>query len=668
MPATEPTPPRRHVLLIGIDAYPGPSALRGCVNDIDAIEAILLERLAVPPSAITKLAAPCCASGRTSRLPEQAPTSANLRAAFEALAGEAVQPGDRVLIYYAGHGTQVLPRNARTVREALVPVDIHAGGALLYDYELNALLHRISRRTGDVTVVLDCCCSAGVTRSASGTAERAVRFYPLDNPTPPPLLDLPGRRVAEPPAGLVPALDAGDPGHVVIAACQSDQVANEGSDERGVQHGAFTAALLRLLAACHDSQLDALRWAELWHALRQRISHGFPGQSPWLVGRAERRVFGGAFDLQDPGVAVSRIDAKYRLEAGTMVGFTRGARVAVYGRTPSIFPPLGSSEDLGARLGVLDVEEATPWSCTAVPVGAGDLLLVDGARGRLIAPGKGDALVVQLEPYDAHLAHWLEREGPLRVVRAPASAGEASLAEVFVEASRGRYIVSDALVYPAAGGEGAPLLFSVPGHDRSTLVRGLLHYAQYNLALRLSRRCRDLPGALRVRVLDCRDPSALGAADLQDPPLPEVRPDPERRYRYAVEHDQPVCVVVENRSSTRLYANLLNCAASGRVEILGTSQHELAPGRCQTFWLRGQLGQAFRCRLPEGRQIGVDRLVAIATTRPDADLSFLRLDRSFEDAVCTNTRDMGSDDHEPREMWTATLVAMKLVRASSVAS
>ncbi|WP_437970903.1 caspase family protein [Sorangium sp. So ce260] len=663
MSATEPTTPRRHVLLIGIDGYAGPSALRGCVNDIDAIESILLDRLAVPAGAIAKLAAPYRAPGRAPRIPERAPTSANIRAALEALAGDAVQPGDRVLIYYAGHGTQVLPRNARTVREALVPVDVHAGGALLYDCELNALLHRISRRTSDVTVVLDCCCSAGATRSALAATEGSVRFYRLDESPPPPAPDLSARGAPEPPAGLVPPLDPGDPGHVVIAACQSDQVANEACDERGRRHGAFTAALLDLLAACPDGDLGALRWADLWHALRQRISARFPAQSPWLVGRAERRVFGGAFELQDPGLTVVRMDAKYRIEAGTMAGLTAGARVAVYGPAPRLFPPLGSPEDRAARIGVLQVEEATPFSCTAVPVVGGELALGGCARGVLIAPGESDALVVRLDPHDASLARWLEGEGPLRVAPAPDPAGGAPPAEVLVErAPDGRTIVTDDLVYPAAGGEREPLLFSVAGDDRGALLRGLLHYARYNIALRLSRRCRDLPGALRVRVLDCRGLPALGAMDLQDPPLPEVKPDPEGRYRYLVHHGQPVCVVVENRCSTRLYANLLNCAASGRVELLGTSQHEVPPGRRQTFWLRGQLGRPFHSRLAEGRRVGVDRLIAVATTEPDVDLAFLRLDTSFDDALRTSFRDMGPDEHEPREMWTATLVAMKLSR------
>ena len=49
---------RHHVLLIGIDAYDGGGMLTGCVNDIDAVQRLLLDRVGVPPAHIRRLAAP----------------------------------------------------------------------------------------------------------------------------------------------------------------------------------------------------------------------------------------------------------------------------------------------------------------------------------------------------------------------------------------------------------------------------------------------------------------------------------------------------------------------------------------------------------------------------------------------------------------------------------
>src|SRR5262245_39951039 len=111
------TSPRYRVLLVGIDAYTGVSPLQGCVNDADAMESILVERVGVPRDAITRLTSPHPWQKRSPRVPEEAATSANLRAALEALDSDAVEPGDRVLIHYSGHGTQVLPRRATVPRE-----------------------------------------------------------------------------------------------------------------------------------------------------------------------------------------------------------------------------------------------------------------------------------------------------------------------------------------------------------------------------------------------------------------------------------------------------------------------------------------------------------------------------------------------------------------------
>ncbi|MDI3287813.1 caspase family protein [Polyangium sp. 15x6] len=651
--------PRFHVLLVGIDAYPRVDPLYGCVNDVDALEALLLDRLSVPADSITKLVAPHPGSSRRPRLPEREPTSENLRAALEALAGEGVRPGDRVFIHYSGHGTQVLPRGTRTAREALVPVDALAGGELLFDHWINDVLRRIAARTDDLTVILDCCCSAGATRSALRTRESAVRFCSIEHP--PMLPSVSNKRSgSEADTGLFSSLDPSDPGFLVVASAQSGEAASEGKSAGGVRHGAFTAGLLDLLAAEPDERLRSLRWADLWQNLRARVTSAFPGQHPCLLGRSERRLFGGPFRRQDPGYAITREGGLYRIHAGTMVGLGVGAKVAVYGPSPAFFPPIHSLEEFAARRGLLQVESATASSALASPVG-GDFVLGDGARGRLVAPGKGDALVVGLDPFDADLSRFLEAEAPFSIV--PVSAyGEREVEAVVGRSPDGRFWIGDDVHGFGAGaiGDQAPLAW-VPSGDRAALVRGLWHHARYNLPLRLARRCRDWPGVLRVRVLDARDVGRLDPEELADPPLPEAEPDPHGRYRYRLIDGQPVCFSVENRSSEPMYAQVLNCPSSGRVEILGTTQLEIAPWRRQTFWLRGHLGRAFRCMVSAGRESNVDRLIVVGTASPEVDLRFLRVEESLAEAIGVARREMVPDD-EPAERWTATLVTVEIVR------
>jgi len=645
---------RHHVLLVGIDAYEKAAPLYGSVNDVDALEALFLDRLGVPPDSITKLVAPHAHASRSPRVPEDKPTSRNLRAALLRLASDEVRPLDRVFVHFSGHGTMVFPPGSRVAREALVPVDALAGGDLLFDHELNDLLRRIAARTHDLTVVLDCCCSAGATRSGVPSSERAVRFYPIeDNVALAPTTRSFGDN---PETGLLLSLDPADPGFLVAASAQSSDAAHEGLSARGVRHGAFTAALLDLLARETNERLRSLRWVDLWQTLRARVTVAFPGQHPCLIGRNERRVFGGPFEPQDPGFPLSEADGHYRVHAGTLVGLGPGAVVAVYGTTPPFFPPLHSVEDHAARLGLLRVERATPSFAVASPIGS-PFPLREGARARLVKPGRADTLVVGLDPFDADLAHWLAAEAPFLVV--PAVETGAREIDVLVgRSSNGHVWIGDFVFGPEA-----PLAW-VPAGDRQALVRGLLHYARYGLPLRLARRSRDLPGALRMRVLDAREVSRLNAEEFSDPPLPEVEPDPERRHRYQLVDGQPVCLSVQNRSSWPLYTHLINCSASGRVELLGPMQLEIAPGRRQAFWLSGHVGRAFHCRISQGRTSNVERLVAVGTTSPEVDLLSLQVKESFVETIRAASREMVPDEREPLELWTATTVDVKIVRGA----
>jgi hypothetical protein len=643
--------PRYHILLVGIDAYQKVDPLHGCVNDVDSLEAIFLNQLSVDPRAITKLVAPHTGSLRTSTIAEDKPTSSNIRKALEALGTDTVRPGDRVFIHFSGHGTQVLSRATRTAREALVPVDVDAGGDLLFDYEVNELLRGIAARTDDLTVVLDCCCSAGATRSTLLATERSIRFCRIgDSSTD---VSFPRHRGSERSAGLTSSFDPSDPGFLVVASAQSCEAAHEGRDSRGVRHGAFTAALLDLLAREPTENLHVLRWADVWQSLRARVTSAFPGQNPCLIGRGERRVFGGPFRRQDPGFPITEIGGTYQIHAGTLVGLGVGAKVAVYGPEPAFFPTLHSAEDFAARRGLLHVERTSLSSAMALPVG-GAFRLGDGARGRFVTPGIPDRLVVGLDPFDADLARYLESEAPVVVVPL-AERGAHELEAVVGSSADGCYWIGDDVFGPEAP------LARTASRDRAELARGLWHYVQYNLSLRLVRRCRDWTGALQLRVLDARRVAMIESEELHDPPLPEAESDDESRYRYQLTDGQPVCFTVENRSSKRLYTHVINCSASGKVEILGPKQLEVLPGRRQAFWMGGHLGRAFPCSLSAGRVSNVERLVAIGTTSPKVDLSYLRVKESFAYAMTKGNRDTASTG-EPTETWTATMVTVRIAR------
>src|SRR5271169_3258607 len=151
------TPPTVYALIVGVDDYPPPlPALRGCVADARAIEALLRDR--VPAERL-----------RILTLTDSAATRAAVVAAFQAHLGQAALH-DTALFWYAGHGSQqtsVAPIEIEPtgLDQTLVLIDSRqAGSADLADKELGALVAKVSAGGAHVVVGLDCCHSGSGTR------------------------------------------------------------------------------------------------------------------------------------------------------------------------------------------------------------------------------------------------------------------------------------------------------------------------------------------------------------------------------------------------------------------------------------------------------------------------------------------------------------------------
>ena len=394
--------PVLHAVLIGCDAYPADfSSLQGCVNDIDAVEALLLDPpgIGLPPEQIrvTRLAAPRPGAPVRSRFAAQtrAPTRDTIVATLQQLAAPegGVGPQDRVLVYYSGHGDQQRWTGSQVLHECLVPTDAR----YLWDVELNALVDALTRRTPDVSVLLDCCNSSGAYRDLQDrppqgadrrltTASGAPAGGSAAPPDPALLTPLaPGEGSSAARGGTAAARGTGstggallrglDPAYVAVAACQSDQTAGEGDLAGGRRHGILTHSLITLLSEMSPAERAALRWADAWPGLLDRVAQNCVAlnrrpQQPWLTGAAARRVFGGPWEPRDAGFQVRRgAGDLYTLNAGTLLGLVEGALVAVYGPDPARFPPLGSAADAQARAGELEVVSATRATCSARPLG-----------------------------------------------------------------------------------------------------------------------------------------------------------------------------------------------------------------------------------------------------------------------------------------------------------
>jgi hypothetical protein len=153
--------PRRTALLVGINYNNDPEArLNGCYNDVVNVATYLRTVLGYAPGAITMLTD----GNRGSVFPASvAPTRQNIIAGLSALV-TGMAAGDEAFFHYSGHGTLVRDRNgdeATGYDSCICPLDYNvssaAGGGVITDDEIRALLVNRVPRGARLYVILDCC-------------------------------------------------------------------------------------------------------------------------------------------------------------------------------------------------------------------------------------------------------------------------------------------------------------------------------------------------------------------------------------------------------------------------------------------------------------------------------------------------------------------------------
>ena len=137
----------RHALIIGIGEYEDADVptLRGVVHDMDSARR-MARAMAVPEDHITVLR-------------DRAATADRIRAEIDALYGR-VADGDRVFIYYSGHGTRWY--DARIKQDGCTEGLLAADGQALTNVELGRRLAPLAQRADKMLVFYDACFSGGV--------------------------------------------------------------------------------------------------------------------------------------------------------------------------------------------------------------------------------------------------------------------------------------------------------------------------------------------------------------------------------------------------------------------------------------------------------------------------------------------------------------------------
>ena len=266
-----------YALLVGIDEYPEPvSSLDGCVNDIQAIQNYLQERVTRDGYQL-----------HLHKLLNQDATRQGIIDGFQEHLCQAQQQ-DIVLFYYSGHGSQEqAPEEFWTVEpdrlnETLVCYDSRLEGHWdLADKELAKLIAEVSAKQPHITIILDCCHSGAGTKDP--LQETKVRQAYTDNrkrPIDSFLFELSeleqlsdSNTMKDHPTGW--RIPKGR--HILLGACQASQKAREVNGD-GQPRGAFSYVLLDTLQQARGK----LTYRDLFNRAKALISSQIDAQSPQL--------------------------------------------------------------------------------------------------------------------------------------------------------------------------------------------------------------------------------------------------------------------------------------------------------------------------------------------------------------------------------------------------
>jgi len=249
-------------LVIGIERYADPRipTLPGCEDDAHEVALLLEQGFEMKQNQIRLL------------LSHNA-TLENILAGLEDWVVGGTHPGDRVILYYSGHGSQAADDNgdeADGMDEILCPYDCNAStqANVLRDDRLHEILTELRGR--NVTIIFDAC-HCGTAYKSIGDRIYSDPVYPTENVIakfiPPPQQvrsrgNDGGRRtqtraLPTPSAGSM--IDEVNRNEVVFSACQDGQRAEIGAfveNRAVVRRSVFTRAFLKGLSGQADRDFD----------------------------------------------------------------------------------------------------------------------------------------------------------------------------------------------------------------------------------------------------------------------------------------------------------------------------------------------------------------------------------------------------------------------------
>lgn len=554
-----------YALLVGIDNYhpeskPQVKSLTGCINDIKAIEAYLRDRIDKGSewTLVESTDIPWI-------LTDEKATRQAIINGFQQHLCKA-DSDDVVLFYYAGHGSQVKVPEAFShlepdqYNETLICYDSRIADSWdIADKELAYLISQVSKNSPHTVVILDCCHSGTGTRDAE-----TVRQAPSD-----------GRQ--RPWDSFIFASDSvtfdqqdnnikfqefkGK--HIAIAACRSNERAEEYTGEDGQRRGAFSYFFTETLQKTNG----AISYRDLVRNVSALVVSQIKEQSPQVEATNPKELnqsfLGGAIGTRPQHFTLT-YNTKHNswvIDSGALHGIPQSSKG---GNTLLAIFPVGSSTEelhqLNNAVAEVKVTQVLP-QISKVEITRNSGLSQNQAYWAVITSVPLAPLKVYIqgdtgEETGVKLAHVaLSKASPNRnsslyvdVVDSPDDAYCTLLAR------DGQYwIIKDnrSLVAPIPGQEGARLA-----------IQRLEHIARWNNILTLESPVTSFIKPEQVE---------MSIQILSGQEVSSSKGDLEKRVYYTNQEGEwkppHIQVTLTNNSSRRLYCNLLELAESYGVYL-----------------------------------------------------------------------------------------------------
>lgn len=421
--AAEPVAPAerntRHALVIGIGEYsdPGIPRLKGTVHDIASARR-MAAAMAIAPANITVLR-------------DHEATAERIRAEITALEGR-VKEGDRVFVYYSGHGTRWYDERVKVdgCTEGILATD----GGVLTNIELGQRLAPLAQRADKMLVFYDACFSGGIagaplrTRSFSLNGEQITPKFTRAGA--PEICARPSNFRTRSLAQVMQQAQAVPQNVVHIAASRPDEVSFDSSTVGGFATAAWRDCLLGQAQDLDGS--GAITADEVTRCAQARVTAALAGQ-PGILGQQMTVAGNPGFVPAWMGAAFEAPAAPAPAPAGAAVPMSPAVAAAVAALTP---PGLAAQAAPARR--------ATPAEILAEVHGQRD-----GTR-RVVATVRQPVMKIGRDTLDIDVTP--QREGHLYVALAGADGQSLVLLYPNALATDNRVRAGQRISLPGAGG------------------------------------------------------------------------------------------------------------------------------------------------------------------------------------------------------------------------